>query len=75
MTCPDCAAELDHCHGVLVLHSDGIVECTDPDCVDLGRDRHALGVQTSSARAVGSPAGPQSGRGARAAAHTHTGST
>jgi hypothetical protein len=42
VTCPNCIAGLDHCHGVLVLHSDGTVECTDPDCLDPGLDRHDL---------------------------------
>jgi hypothetical protein len=42
--CPDCTAELDHCHGSLVVHLDAAVECTEPGCVDLDRVRHALAV-------------------------------
>jgi hypothetical protein len=45
MTCPECIEDLDHCHGALVLHGDGTVECVDPECYDLGRDRHALVVR------------------------------
>ncbi len=40
--CPDCAAGLDHCHGTLVLHSDGSVECTDLTCVVHDAERHVL---------------------------------
>jgi hypothetical protein len=42
MTCPECGEDLDHCHGALVLHGDGTVECFDPECHDLGHDRHAF---------------------------------
>jgi hypothetical protein len=42
MTCPDCAREIDHCHGTLVVHADGTVACTDVGCVRLGRERHEL---------------------------------
>lgn len=41
-TCPDCTGELDHCHGALVLHAGGDVECTDRDCADLAVARHEL---------------------------------
>ncbi len=30
-SCPDCT-QLDHCHGTLIQHADGTLECTDPDC-------------------------------------------
>lgn len=40
--CPDCHAEADHCHGTLVRHADGTVECTDPTCDELGVGRHDL---------------------------------
>lgn len=43
-TCPDCSAELDHCHGSLVVHADTEVECTQPGCVDLHVVRHTLAV-------------------------------
>ena len=38
--CRSCIAELEHCHGTLVLHRDGSVECTDPECrhADDGHD-------------------------------------
>ncbi len=41
-TCFDCSAELDHCHGSLVVHVDMAVECTEPGCVDLHVARHTL---------------------------------
>lgn len=41
-TCPACASELDHCHGTLVLHISGDVECTDRDCAELVRSRHGV---------------------------------
>jgi hypothetical protein len=34
--------DLDCCHGTLVRHADGTVECTDVACVALGADRHEL---------------------------------
>jgi hypothetical protein len=40
--CADCAAELDHCHGSLINHDDGTVECTNSRCADLDSARHAL---------------------------------
>jgi hypothetical protein len=40
VTCPDCAGGLDHCHGTLVLQTDGTVECTDGACTATGRERH-----------------------------------
>ena len=42
MSCPDCAHDTDHCHGTLVRHPDGSVECTDRDCVETGHERHGL---------------------------------
>jgi hypothetical protein len=30
--CLDCAQDVDHCHGTLVVHRDRTVECTNPDC-------------------------------------------
>jgi hypothetical protein len=33
MRCTDCHDELEHCHGVLVRHGDGDLECIeDADC-------------------------------------------
>jgi hypothetical protein len=40
--CPECSAAVDHCHGTLVLHADGSVECTDPSCTVYAVDRHGL---------------------------------
>jgi hypothetical protein len=31
MTCTDCLEQLQHCHGTLVVHADGRVECLDGD--------------------------------------------
>lgn len=41
-TCPDCAADTDHCHGTLIIHRDGLVECTEPGCTPADPVRHAL---------------------------------
>ncbi|WP_067825604.1 hypothetical protein [Nocardia inohanensis] len=38
--CSLCAADLDHCHGTLLAHTDGALECTEPDCTDGDRIRH-----------------------------------
>jgi hypothetical protein len=46
-SCPDCRSGIDHCHGTLVLHSDGTFECTDPGC-ELGDTlRHAYVIDCS----------------------------
>ncbi|SES00751.1 hypothetical protein [Actinokineospora terrae] len=44
MTCADCADDLSHCHGTLLLPDGllGTAECTDPSCVDLAAARHPL---------------------------------
>lgn len=42
MECISCSAGLDHCHGTLVLHTDDVVECTEPGCRDYDRIRHTL---------------------------------
>ena len=42
MSCPDCARDAEHCHGTLVLVTEILVECTDPDCRDTARERHDL---------------------------------
>ncbi|MQA12536.1 MAG: hypothetical protein GEU98_29245 [Pseudonocardiaceae bacterium] len=42
MECASCTAELEHCHGTLVIHFDGRAECTDHRCSDLDDLRHAL---------------------------------
>ena len=40
--CADCVAERDHCHGTLIEHADGVVECTDDRCVMPYPVRHAM---------------------------------
>ncbi|MBB3662367.1 MULTISPECIES: hypothetical protein [Prauserella salsuginis group] len=42
MTCSSCEAGIDHCHGTLVEHVSGFVECTDMACLSFGADRHSL---------------------------------
>ena len=42
MTCVSCRTGLDHCHGTVLVHVDGGVECTEPDCVDAVLLRHTL---------------------------------
>jgi hypothetical protein len=43
-----CERDLDHCHGTLVVHPDGYVECTEPDCSDVDRARHTLAVDCAA---------------------------
>ena len=31
-SCRRCATDLVHCHGTLVRHAEGDVECSDPGC-------------------------------------------
>jgi hypothetical protein len=40
--CAACVCGLDHCHGSLVAHVDGDVECTEPDCPDTDDIRHDM---------------------------------
>ncbi|MPY82781.1 MAG: hypothetical protein GEV00_05540 [Actinophytocola sp.] len=42
MACTGCVDELDHCHGVLVEHHDGEIECTDSGCAAFDPARHAF---------------------------------
>jgi hypothetical protein len=42
MECVSCLAELDHCHGTLILHENGAVDCIEPGCPDLDEARHVL---------------------------------
>ncbi len=39
---------LDHCHGTLVRHADGVVECTDAGCVATEVVRHTLVIECES---------------------------
>ncbi|PPK63130.1 hypothetical protein V5P93_005274 [Actinokineospora auranticolor] len=43
MTCPDCSAELAHCHGTLLTW---LAECTDPACADPDPLNHNLIITT-----------------------------
>jgi hypothetical protein len=38
--CLGCGHGLDHCHGTLVEHLSGELECTDAGCVVLAAERH-----------------------------------
>ncbi|AEF41549.1 hypothetical protein AS9A_3104 [Hoyosella subflava DQS3-9A1] len=38
--CADCTAELDHCHGTLIIHTGGSRECTSDECIAPARHRH-----------------------------------
>jgi hypothetical protein len=40
--CADCGADVDHCHGTLVVHGDGTTDCTDATCAGADPLRHAL---------------------------------
>ncbi|MCE7001405.1 hypothetical protein LWC34_00900 [Kibdelosporangium philippinense] len=40
--CVLCSRGIDHCHGSLVVHSDGTAECTDITCLELGIGTHEL---------------------------------
>jgi hypothetical protein len=44
MECARCVSDIDHCHGTVILHPQGVVECTEPECHDLDQVRHALSV-------------------------------
>lgn len=41
-SCTDCAAERDHCHGTLVVHESGLVECELTGCTTLDAARHVV---------------------------------
>ncbi|WP_018681138.1 hypothetical protein [Actinokineospora enzanensis] len=43
MTCVDCVAGVEHCHGTLV----GSEGCTEPGCEDLSADRHPLVIEAA----------------------------
>jgi hypothetical protein len=40
--CVECRRGLDHCHGALVVHGDGGLECTAADCADVDPARHRM---------------------------------
>lgn len=40
--CRDCVRELSHCHGSLIVHRDGALECTEADCVQVHFAVHEL---------------------------------
>lgn len=41
-TCVNCRTDVDHCHGTLVAHGDGTLDCTDAACAATDPMRHAL---------------------------------
>ncbi|MBD0292485.1 MAG: hypothetical protein ICV70_02775 [Jiangellaceae bacterium] len=49
--CADCGTDLDHCHGTLLLHRDGTLDCTDDACDDLEPLRHGLVVDCAAVAA------------------------
>lgn len=40
VACTGCVDHLDHCHGALIEHHDGGIECTETDCTALDPARH-----------------------------------
>ena len=44
MGCTDCHDELEHCHGVLVRHGDGRLECVEDATCGGGEPAHAWAV-------------------------------
>lgn len=38
--CGECVAQLDHCHGTLIIHAEGSAECTSSECTMPFADRH-----------------------------------
>lgn len=42
MTCSSCEVGVDHCHGTLVEHGSGFIECTDMACLSFAVERHSL---------------------------------
>jgi hypothetical protein len=42
--CPDCARDLDHCHGVAIEHADGVPDCTEGAPCTLPPSLHAAAV-------------------------------
>ncbi|MGH3450565.1 MAG: hypothetical protein ACRDQW_07515 [Haloechinothrix sp.] len=47
MECARCSSDLEHCHGTIVEHADGFVECTEPACQDADGLRHAFVIECS----------------------------
>ena len=45
-----CDAVLDHCHGTLVLHADGTLECEHQDECGADESRHELSVTCDELR-------------------------
>jgi hypothetical protein len=45
-----CGGDLDHCHGTLVLHADGTVECEEHATCDADEARHELWVTCDELR-------------------------
>lgn len=45
-----CGNDLDHCHGTLVLHADGTVECDEHATCEADEARHELWVTCDELR-------------------------
>jgi hypothetical protein len=48
--CRDCAADLEHCHGVAIVHPDGVPDCTETPACGLPANAHWASVQCSETR-------------------------
>ncbi|MGH3724702.1 MAG: hypothetical protein ACRDUS_11345 [Mycobacterium sp.] len=48
--CRDCARDIDHCHGTLVMHSYRHAECTALDCDGPYLLRHSLVIDCVTAQ-------------------------
>ena len=49
-SCSDCGLDVDHCHGTLVVHDGGTVDCTDAACDFPDLLRHAFIVDCIAVR-------------------------
>jgi hypothetical protein len=45
--CSDCTDDLEHCHGVAIVHLDGCSECVDDPGCDVVAEAHALAIACS----------------------------
>jgi hypothetical protein len=45
MECARCISGIDHCHGTVIGHPQGVAECTEPECDDLDLVRHTLAIE------------------------------
>jgi hypothetical protein len=47
--CPECAGDLEHCHGVAIEHADGVPDCTEGSTCSLPASLHAAAVPCTEA--------------------------